>query len=54
MLPQPAIRTDAFRRQVPKGIAPPASSHALDGASERDALAQSMRLMGAVMSFPRN
>jgi CRP-like cAMP-binding protein len=58
MLQQPAIRTairiDPFRRLVPRSIAPPASSHALDGASERDPLAQSMRLMGAVMSFPRN
>ena len=54
MVPQPAIRTairaDAFRRPVP----PPAASHALDGATERDPLGQSMRLMGAVMSFPRN
>jgi CRP/FNR family nitrogen fixation transcriptional regulator len=54
MVPQPAIRTairaDAFRRSVP----PPAASHALDGATERDPLGQSMRLMGAVMSFPRN
>lgn len=58
MLQQPAIRTairiDPFRRLVPRSIAPPASSHALDGASERGPLAQSMRLMGAVMSFPRN
>jgi CRP-like cAMP-binding protein len=54
MVPQPAIRTairaDAFRRPVPS----PAASHALDGATERDPLGQSMRLMGAVMSFPRN
>ncbi len=53
MLPQPAIRTairtDAFRRPVPA-----ASSHPLNGAGERDPLAQSMQLMGAVMSFPRN
>ena len=53
MLPQPAIRTairtDAFRRPVPA-----APSHPLNGAGERDPLAQSMQLMGAVMSFPRN
>lgn len=58
MLAQPAIRTalptDTFRRQVSVGVVPPAASHARDDASERDPLAESMRLMGAVMSFPRN
>jgi len=53
MLPQPAIRasirTEGFRRP-----APPASSQVADGGSDRDPLAQSMQLMGAVMSFPRN
>jgi CRP-like cAMP-binding protein len=58
MLAQPAIRTairtDAFRRQVSAGVVPPEPSHAREDASERDPLAESMRLMGAVMSFPRN
>jgi CRP-like cAMP-binding protein len=53
MLPQPAIRasirTDGFRRP-----ASPASSQVADRGSDRDPLAQSMQLMGAVMSFPRN
>jgi len=58
MLAQPAIRTairtDAFRRQVSAGVVPPEPSHAREDARERDPLAESMRLMGAVMSFPRN
>ena len=50
MLPQPAvrtsIRTDSIR-QMPK-----APSHPVG--AEQNALAQSMQMMGAVMSFPRN
>src|SRR5579862_635290 len=52
MLPQPAIRpampTEAFRpsRQT--------QSQAGSGASERNPLAQSIQMMGALMSFPPN
>ena len=53
MLPQPAIRSaihvDTFRRPVA-----PKPAHAAGGAGEREPLAQSMQLMGAVMSYPRN
>ena len=52
---QTAVRTDQFRRFVPvPRNPPPPASHALDGAAEREPLAQSMHLMGAVMSYPRN
>ena len=52
---QTAVRTDQFRSFVPvPRNSPPPTSHALDGASEREPLAQSMHLMGAVMSYPRN
>jgi CRP/FNR family transcriptional regulator, nitrogen fixation regulation protein len=55
MLTQTAVRTDQFRRFVPATRnSPPPTSHAVDGASEREPLAQSMHLMGAVMSYPRN
>jgi len=55
MLTQTAIRTEAFRRFVPTPRnSPPAASHALDGAGEREPLTQSMQLMGATMSYPRN
>ena len=55
MLTQTAVRTDQFRRFVPvPRNPPPPASHALDGAAEREPLAQSMHLMGAVMSYPRN
>ena len=51
MLPQTAtrntIRADAFARPV----APP---HAFGGSAEGEPLSQSMQLMGAVMSYPRN
>ncbi len=52
---QTAVRTDQFRRfvPVPRSPAPP-TIPALDGTSEREPLAQSMHLMGAVMSYPRN
>ncbi len=50
-----AVRTDQFRPFVPvPRNPPPPTSHVLDGASEREPLAQTMHLMGAVMSFPRN
>ncbi len=48
-----AIRSDAFRPSIrPIRSAPPTVARALDGASEP--LAQTMRLMGATMSYPRN
>ena len=50
MLPQSAvrtsIRTDSIR-QMPKAPSQPVGA-------EQNALAQSMQMMGAVMSFPRN
>jgi len=53
MLPQhvirSTIRTDAFRRSVAS-----TSGHALRGTGQCEPLAQSMQLMGAVMSYPRN
>ena len=55
MQTQTAVRTDQFRRFVPvPRNPPPPTSHALNGTSEREPLAQSMHLMGAVMSYPRN
>src|SRR6266436_1772682 len=54
MLPQPAIRTDAFRRPASTRHAPPAPSHNLDGIGRRRPLADAMQMIGAVMSFPRN
>jgi len=55
MLTQTAVRTDQFRRFVPATRnPPPPTSHVVDGASEREPLAQSMHLMGAIMSYPRN
>jgi CRP-like cAMP-binding protein len=54
MLPQPAIRASAFHHPIPPRILPPASTHADDVSGGRNPLALSMKLMGAVMSFPRN
>ena len=55
MLTQTAIRTDTFRRFVPPTRnSAPAASHALAGPREREPLAHSMHLMGAIMSYPRN
>jgi CRP/FNR family transcriptional regulator, nitrogen fixation regulation protein len=51
MLQQTAIRTDAVRSPAPPRIAP-TPPRAAD--SDRSQLAQSMQMMGAVMSFPRN
>ena len=50
MLPQPAVGTSIRSnsiRQMPQASSQPVGA-------ERNALAQSMQLMGAVMSFPRN
>ena len=61
MLPQSAIRADTFPRSPtlvsptpvpPPRSAPPLATRALDGAS--GPLAQTMRLMGAKMSYPRH
>jgi len=53
MLPQPAIRSatriDAFRRPMPS-----TPGHSSSDAGECEPLAQSMQLMGAMMSYPRN
>jgi CRP-like cAMP-binding protein len=55
MLTQTAIRTNEFRRFVPPTRnSAPVASHALAGPSEREPLAHSMHLMGAIMSYPRN
>jgi CRP-like cAMP-binding protein len=48
---QPAIRSHDFRPAM-KRAAAPAPVRSFDGTE--DALAQTMRLMGATMSFPRN
>jgi CRP-like cAMP-binding protein len=50
MLSQPAVRT-AIR---PDSIRPMLQAPTHAGGAERNPLAQSMQLMGAVMSFPRN
>ena len=62
MHPQPAIRaasvalhTDTFRRPIPVRSAPQAAvRYPLGAPAESAPLAQSMQLMGAVMSYPRN
>ena len=55
MLTQTAIRSDTFRHPVPpRRSAPPVVTHGLQGASEHEPLEQSMHLMGATMSYPRN
>jgi CRP/FNR family transcriptional regulator, nitrogen fixation regulation protein len=55
MLSQTAIRTDAFRRfEPPARSSTAAALLALDSAGEHEPLAQSMHLMGATMSYPRN
>ena len=54
MLTQTAIRPDSFRPFVPSARSTrPAASRSLHGAGE-EALAQSMQLMGATMSYSRN
>ena len=54
MLPQPAIRSHALRHPISPRVVPPGPGNAPEGVSERDPLTQTMQLMGAVMSFPRN
>jgi len=55
MLTQTAIRSDAFHRSVPPTRnLPPAATKVFDGASERKPLGQSIHLMGAAKSYPRN
>ena len=55
MLTQTAIRRDAFRHPVPptRNI-PPAATKVFDGAKDRKPLGQSIFLMSAAKSFPRN
>ena len=55
MLTQTAIRSDAFHRSVPptRNVAL-AATKVFDGASERKPLGQSIFLMGAAKSYPRN
>jgi CRP/FNR family nitrogen fixation transcriptional regulator len=49
-----AIQADQYRRVVPPiRSVPPVTGHAL-GMSAHDSLAQSMQLMGATISYPRN
>jgi CRP/FNR family nitrogen fixation transcriptional regulator len=55
MLIQTAIRSDTIRRPaLPTRHAPPVATLARDDAIEAEPLGQSMQLMGATMSFPRN
>ena len=55
MLTQTAIRPDQFRRFVPQTrTAPLPSARTAGDASEHEPLAQTMQLMGATMSYPRN
>ena len=55
MHPQPAIRANAhaFTRTAPTRLPLP-TANAFEGANARGSLAQTMQLMGAVMSYPRN
>ena len=55
MLTQTAIRSDAVRRPVAltRNISPLATK-VFDGANERKPLGQSIFLMGAAKSYPRN
>jgi len=52
MLTHTAIRSDAVRR--PTRNTPPMPNHLRDDPIEAEPLNQSMQLMGATMSFPRN
>ncbi len=54
MLPQSAIRSDALRHLISPRAVPLRPGNAPEGVSERDPIAQTMQLMGAAMSFPRN
>lgn len=55
MLTQTAIRSDTIRHPVmPMRNTRPGPTHALDAAIDAESLDQSMHLMGATMSYPRN
>src|SRR5208282_2480609 len=55
MLTHTAIRSDAIRRPaMTTRHAPPMPNHLRDDPIEAEPLNQSMQLMGATMSFPRN
>jgi len=51
---QTALRTDISRRPAMPRHAPAIASRLHDGAIDADALGQSMQLMGATMTYPRN
>jgi CRP/FNR family transcriptional regulator, nitrogen fixation regulation protein len=51
MLPQPAIRIDAFRRPISMRNAPPALSHTRNCISDCRPLANSVQMIGATMSY---
>jgi len=55
MLTQTAIRSAVIRRPAtPPRTAAPVSNQALDAAVDAESLDQSMHLMGATLSYPRN
>ncbi len=55
MLTQTAIRSAVIRRPAPPTrTAAPVSNQALDAAIDAESLDQSMHLMGATLSYPRN
>ncbi|HML08975.1 MAG TPA: helix-turn-helix domain-containing protein [Xanthobacteraceae bacterium] len=54
MVTQTAVRTEALQRPVSSARSTQIAGRALDGASEHEPLAQSMYLMGASISYPRN
>jgi CRP-like cAMP-binding protein len=54
MLSQAAIRSDAFRGVPHNRPVPPTGHHAHDSRGEGTPLDESLQLMGATMSYPRN
>jgi len=54
MLTQTAIRSAVIRRPAPPTRTAPVSNQALDDAIDAESLDQSMHLMGATLSYPRN
>ena len=54
MLPQSAIRSHALRHPISPRVVPSGPGNAPEEVSERDPITQTMQLMGAAMSFPRN
>jgi CRP-like cAMP-binding protein len=54
MLTQTAIRSAVIRRPATPTRTPPVSNQALDEAIDAESLDQSMHLMGATLSYPRN